>query len=200
MTSKKYYGVKAGRIPGVYPEWEQCQKQIHGFPNALFKGFSTEEEACSYVAAAHIAKPSDEQPMRLKAIADIFVDGSYYKNRYSWAFAVYQAGNLLFSNSGVGEDSEAAKMNNVAGELAAAVKAIEWAEMNNLKPITIHHDYMGIAAWAEGSWQAKNKFTLSYAQFASANLSWVQFQKVEGHTGVAGNELVDKLAKSALGL
>lgn len=200
MSSKKFYGVRAGRVPGVYLDWEQCQKQIHGFPNALFKSFPTEEEARSYVATAHSTPSTQAQQLRLKAIADIFVDGSYYKNRYSWAFAVYQAGNLVFSDSGVGQDCEAAKMNNVAGELAAAVKAIEWAELHNLKPITIHHDYMGIAAWAEGSWQAKNKFTLSYAKFASANLSWVQFEKVEGHTGITGNELVDKLAKSALGI
>ena len=48
--------------------------------------------------------------------------------------------------------------------------------------------------------QAKNKFTLSYAKFASTNLNWVQFEKVEGHTGITGNEFVDKLAKSALGI
>lgn len=199
MAGKKYYGVRAGRIPGVYRDWTQCKKQIDGFPNALFKGFPTEEEAKAYVNQVAVSSVAHTNK-RLESTADIFVDGSYYKNRYSWAFAVYQAGALSFSDSGAGEDDEAAKMNNVAGELAAAVKAMEWAEANHIQPITIHHDYMGIAAWAEGAWQAKNKFTLAYAKFASERLEWVHFQKVEGHTGVAGNELVDKLAKGALGI
>ena len=32
------------------------------------------------------------------------------------------------------------------------------------------------------------------------HLNLVSFKKVSGHTGVAGNELADKLAKQALGL
>ncbi len=201
MAVKKYYGVRAGRIPGVYNNWLQCKKQIDGFPNALFKGFLTEAEAQAYVKqAGNISSLQADKQDNQAPTVDVFVDGSYFKNRYSWAFAAYQQGKVLFSASGVGEDAEAAQMNNVAGELAGAVKAIEWAEQNNIKPITLHHDYMGIAAWAEGAWQAKNKFTLSYAKFVSARLNWIRFNKVAGHTGVAGNELVDKLAKEALGL
>lgn len=198
VTKKKYYGVRNGRIPGVYDDWNDCKKQIDKFPNATFKSFPTEKEAQDYfhnTAAPQI--PTNE--LRESQI-DIFVDGSYYRNRYSWAFAVYESDKLIFSNSGVGQDVEAAKMNNVAGELAAAVEAMKWAEENKVQPIIIHHDYSGIAAWAEGSWKAKNKFTEAYAKFASARLSWIRFTKVVGHTGVAGNELVDKLAGQALGI
>lgn len=198
MASKKYYGVRAGRVPGVYSNWGQCKQQIDGFPNAIFKSFLTEAEAKAYVNQA--AKISEVQSDEKHELAiDIFVDGSYYKNQYSWAFAVYQGGKVLFADSGVGEDEEAARMNNVAGELAATVKAIKWAEANAIKPVMIHHDYMGIAAWAEGSWQAKNKFTQAYVKFIFPRSSWIRFAKVEGHTGIAGNEFVDKLAKKALG-
>jgi viroplasmin and RNaseH domain-containing protein len=196
-TKKKYYGVKNGRTSGVFDNWSDCKQQIDKFPNAIFKSFPTEQEAQDYFHdTTKVQIPADE----LQAPLDIFVDGSYYQSRYSWAFAVYEGDKLIFVNSGVGQDEEAAKMNNVAGELAAAVEAMKWAEENKRHPIMIHHDYSGIAAWAEGSWKAKNPFTEAYAKFASARLSWISFTKVVGHTGVAGNELVDKLAGAALGI
>ncbi|MDR3572578.1 MAG: ribonuclease H family protein [Anaerolineaceae bacterium] len=197
--AKKYYGVRNGRTPGIYDNWADCKAQIDKYPNAIFKSFPTEKEAQDYFNTATVQRKNESEQGQESSI-DVFVDGSYFQGRYSWAFAVYQNGTLLFSNSGVGDDTEAAKMNNVAGEIAAAVKAMEWAEANNVKPITIHHDYSGIMAWADGSWKAKNRFTEAYAQFASERLSWLTFSKVAGHTGVEGNELVDRLAGEALGI
>src|SRR5690349_9689882 len=37
----KYYVVWSGAKPGVYSSWNECQKQIHGYPNAKYKGFKT---------------------------------------------------------------------------------------------------------------------------------------------------------------
>ena len=67
-----------------------------------------------------------------------------------------------------------------------------------LERVRIHHDYSGIAAWAEGSWQAKNKFTQAYARFMQDYRELVRFVKGAGHTGVEGNEVADRLAKAAL--
>ncbi|KAL0484187.1 ATP-dependent DNA helicase PIF1 [Acrasis kona] len=44
----KYYAVKAGRRPGIYYSWEECQAQVSGFPNAIFKSFETEAEASEF--------------------------------------------------------------------------------------------------------------------------------------------------------
>ena len=44
-TKKKYYIVKRGKKPGVYYNWPDCQKQVQGFPGAVYKGFVTKEEA-----------------------------------------------------------------------------------------------------------------------------------------------------------
>ena len=201
MASKyKCYGVKTGRNPGVYDNWSDCQKQVIKFPGSLFKGFQTTEEAQEFVNGKGTQAPAANDAKPQEASVNIFVDGSYHNGRYSWAFAVYENGGLVATDNGVGEDLEAANLRNVAGEMAGAVKAIEWAETKDKKPITIHHDYTGLAHWADGSWQAKNKFTQEYAQFTSEKLSWVTFNKVAGHSGVEGNELVDKLAKKALGI
>lgn len=44
-AKKKYYIVKKGKNPGVYYNWPDCQKQVQGFPGAVYKGFVTQEEA-----------------------------------------------------------------------------------------------------------------------------------------------------------
>ncbi len=46
MTSKKkFYVVWQGAKPGVYDNWQECQLQIKGFPEAKYKSFPSEEEA-----------------------------------------------------------------------------------------------------------------------------------------------------------
>lgn len=42
---QKYYVVWHGQRPGIYTTWETCQIQIKNFPNAVYKSFSTREEA-----------------------------------------------------------------------------------------------------------------------------------------------------------
>ncbi|MEX1003322.1 MAG: ribonuclease H family protein [Crocinitomicaceae bacterium] len=42
---KKYYVVWEGHLPGIYDDWEKCQAQIKGYPNAKFKSFNSLEEA-----------------------------------------------------------------------------------------------------------------------------------------------------------
>lgn len=41
----KYYVVFKGFNPGVYDNWDEVKLQTIGFPGALFKGYSTSEEA-----------------------------------------------------------------------------------------------------------------------------------------------------------
>lgn len=44
-----YYAVKVGRKTGIYESWEDCKKQVHGFPGAIFKKWKTKEEAECYL-------------------------------------------------------------------------------------------------------------------------------------------------------
>lgn len=55
MTSGKYYVVWAGHEPGIYFSWEECQSQVHNFPNARYKSFSSKEEAIK----AYRGRPED---------------------------------------------------------------------------------------------------------------------------------------------
>lgn len=45
MAKKKFYVVWKGVKPGIYTSWEECKAQVSGFENALYKSFSTQEEA-----------------------------------------------------------------------------------------------------------------------------------------------------------
>lgn len=196
MATKKIYAVKNGRSPGIYHSWDECRKQVHGYPDAAFKSFTSAEQAEAYLQGETAAQSQNTD----NAGYHVFVDGSFRKaaDQYSWAFVVYDGDKVRYANSGVGDSAEAAAIHNVAGELAAVMRAVKWADENNVKPLIINHDYSGIAAWATGEWKAKNKFTQAYVKYMSPYMNWVSFNKVRGHTGVEGNELADKLAKEAL--
>jgi ribonuclease HI len=200
----KCYAVKNGRNPGIYTSWAECAKQVKGYSGALYKSSATYAEAEAYICGDIACKSADRQQnvSQNGKHYNIYVDGSFDARtfRYSWAFAVYEDDSFaIHQANGIGKDINAASTRNVAGELQATVEAVIWAKTQNADSITIHHDYIGISEWATGRWKANNDTTKGYVQFIRQHLHWVMFKKVDAHTGVEGNELVDKLAKEALG-
>ncbi|QIX01622.1 hypothetical protein AMS68_007139 [Peltaster fructicola] len=49
--TSKFYAVRVGRRPGIYPTWEQCAAQVTGVSNPSYKSFTTRSEAEAFVAA-----------------------------------------------------------------------------------------------------------------------------------------------------
>ncbi|MBI5302760.1 MAG: ribonuclease HI [Chloroflexi bacterium] len=45
-----FYAVKKGRAPGIYKTWAECEVQVKGFADAIFKGFRTRAEAKKFLA------------------------------------------------------------------------------------------------------------------------------------------------------
>lgn len=198
MAVKKYYAVASGREVGVYTTWNDCQKQVIGYKGARYKSFPTREAAEAYVNGTDITAETSKD-----VAADgwaIYVDGSFLDGRYGWGFAAYRDGTLIHTANGADDKEEAAALHNVAGELKATIEAVRWAKEEGFSPITIYHDYAGIAEWALGHWKTNRDLTRRYADYISRHLSWVNFCKVTGHTGVVGNEMADRLAKEALGI
>lgn len=151
---------------------------------------------------------------------NVYTDGSYNEKTktYGWSYALYSDEDLIDSQAGAG-NGEAASMRNVAGELSAVMHAVkdlynrhvigeEACSQLNTKlsqfDVTIYHDYTGVANWVDGSWKAKNDFTKAYKAFMNKYLSdgrlKVKFICIHGHTGIAGNEEADRLAKQACGV
>lgn len=53
MAKKRYYVVWNGAEPGIYSSWKECEAQIKGVKQALYKSFDTLEEA----EKAHSSSP-----------------------------------------------------------------------------------------------------------------------------------------------
>ena len=45
-----WYAVARGVHPGIYRSWEECKLNVHGFPGARFKQFSSQEQARVFIA------------------------------------------------------------------------------------------------------------------------------------------------------
>lgn len=197
----KYYAVKSGRKIGIFNSWEECQKQVSGYNNAIFKSFKSLEEAKKYLNGSIEQKMISENSDRNKSLAVAYVDGSYDNNA-----KVYGYGSIIFINeekeiiSGYGDDTELIELRNVAGEISAAIKTMEFCLEHKIKNLDIYYDYVGIENWFTGEWKANTFFTKEYVKFADKikkNLN-VKFIKIKAHSGDRYNEEVDNIAKNAI--
>ena len=205
--AKKVYAVKNGRTLGIFDTWDDCQESVKGYSGAEFKSFKTREEAIAYLqdvpATVPDIPPTAEivSPETSSAVGIAYVDGSYNKDTQRVGSAcVLTVGeeSHTYTNSFYDEYG----MRNVSGEIDAAEIAIRKAIEAGLTKVIIYHDYLGISAWANGNWKCNKPKTKEYALTVAALRKdiEVEFHHVKGHSGVEGNELVDRLAKEAAGV
>jgi ribonuclease HI len=72
--TKKYYVVWKGHTRGVFDSWENCKKQVDGYPSPKYKSFPTEE-----MANHAFAQGSDEYLQKKQHPIHIIMDGLYGK-------------------------------------------------------------------------------------------------------------------------
>ena len=101
MAQKKVYAVKRGRTTGLFATWDECKKQVDGFAGAVYKGFTSAQEAqvwlfgASETASLFPDVPSEPKPRarksatphapatpekELSADYTVYTDGSCLKN------------------------------------------------------------------------------------------------------------------------
>lgn len=190
----KYYAVRIGRNPGIYHTWDECKRETMGFKGASFKKFSTREDAEAFINEIEEDKKESAEKDELV----VYVDGSYRNSDKSHSYGVYMFNDeeeYTYSKRFF-KDSD---MRNVSGEIKGAMRAMEEAAKLGKKKIYLHYDYEGIRSWALGFWKTNKEGTIYYKNFYDSikDKLQVKFIKVEAHTGVKYNELVDKLAKEA---
>ena len=165
-----------------------------GFKGASFKKFSTREDAEAFINEIEEDKKESAEKDELV----VYVDGSYRNSDKSHSYGVYMFNDeeeYTYSKRFF-KDSD---MRNVSGEIKGAMRAMEEAAELGKKKIYLHYDYEGIRSWALGFWKTNKEGTIYYKNFYDSikDKLEVKFIKVEAHTGVKYNELVDKLAKEA---
>ena len=199
----KYYAVQRGRSTGVFFTWAECQKQVTGFPGAVFKSFPTMEEAEAFAkgGSAPIDKENlfEKEPNALIA----YVDGSYHNGTGEFSYGmVLIHGSVEQTFCQKFTDTDLATMRNVAGEIKGAEAAMRYAVEQGFGKLYIFHDYEGIAKWCQGAWKTNKEGTKAYKAYFDSiqDKLEVVFVKVAAHTGDKYNEMADQLAKSALGI
>ncbi len=194
--AKKFYAVKKGQTPGIYRSWDECKKQVHGYPGASYKSFLTEEEAKVFINGNENKKVSNESE---KCIA--YVDGSYEHSVKLFSYGVvlfYKGKEERFYKAF--ENEELVSMRNVAGEIMGAQKAMKYCVEHGIEARDIFYDYEGIEKWCTGEWKTNKEGTKAYKAFYESIKSQlcVTFHKVAAHTGDLYNEEADQLAKKAI--
>ena len=214
MAKKKFYAVRQGRKTGMFLTWDDCKKQVMGYPGAIYKSFGTEAEAREYLGISGTAagksgavnmSASDEiqSANPTSDAVEIYVDGSYHAatKEFSYGMVVLIDGREeKFSQKLT--DPELAQMRNVAGEIKGSEAAMQYALDHEIPSIIIYHDYQGIASWCNGDWKANKAGTIAYRDFyqkAKQKVN-IEFRKVKGHSNDKYNDMVDELAKEALGI
>ena len=188
MPKQKFYAIKTPNESKIVMTWAECEKLTHGVKGVLFKSFGSRAEAEAWISGMEAPVPDGIR---------VFVDGSFSPDfpKSGWAFVVTENDAEIARGSGI--TAFDAESRNIDGEVMASFQAMRWLDSND-KTGTICHDYEGIARWAKGEWQAKSNIAKRYVAAAQPYLHRVSFEKVEAHTGVKWNELVDKLAKEAI--
>lgn len=202
----KFYAVRVGRSPGIYTTWDSCAAQVKGYPGAVYKSFKSREEAESFMvndqtsskqgADKNVTSPCSS------ASVDIWVDGSCIHNdgddmQLGWAYLIREGDQELHRASGNDIPPEAWQHRNVAGEIQAVLKALDWCHAHGISRATIYYDYQGLEEWVNGSWRAKTPFTQAYVKAVKAQDMDLRWEKVLAHSGEPLNEVVDQLARDA---
>lgn len=209
---KKYYAVRKGRKIGIYNTWEECRKNIDRYPGTEFKSFATRIEAENYINDNDNINSADyvnnanggitrDEALEKSSTIVAYVDGSYNGSDTEFSYGmVILEGDEEYQFCKKIKDESLAKMRNVAGEIAGAMAAMEYAVSHDKKRVIIYHDYEGIAKWCLGEWKTNKEGTIAYKKYYDEVIKKVavEFIKVKGHSNDKYNDMADELAKRAL--
>ena len=229
MAKKNFYAVRVGRVPDIYSSWPEAEQQVKGFPGAKFAGFATREEAEAFMQGGienttTVSNTSETEVKPLLSLentdydAIIYVDGSFIEDPnytfpngkhggpYSYGLMIIdREGNHYFSQGF--EPDEYSSSRNVLGEVKGATAALNYCINKNFTKVVIYYDYKGIELWCrpianERRWDATKAPTQAYAALYNSicDKITIDFIHTPGHSGIHGNEVVDSLAKAALGI
>lgn len=209
---KKVYAIKEGfnfttneRVENIIVNtWAECLKYVKGVKGAKYKSFEDINDAKKFLEEGSklLKKGVDEYP---KDCLHIYVDGSYSVSteKYSYGLVAVRDNVIEYIESSAAKDSTKSNIRQIAGELEAAVKGVEYAISKKDKKVVIFHDYEGIAHHATGFWERKEESSINYYNKMNELINSgveVIFVKVDSHTGDLFNEIADEKCKQELSI
>ncbi|MBU2557417.1 MAG: ribonuclease H family protein [Bacteroidetes bacterium] len=146
----KYYVVWRGSAPGIYTNWEDCQRQVKGFDGARFKSFKTLDEAKTALelgpekleqSTAIERNRNKSNPPNGQSIAvDAACSGNPGKMEYR---GVFTESNTELFRSKVFEEGT----NNI-GEFLALVHGLAWQHKKRIQ-FPIYSDSQNAINWVK---------------------------------------------------
>ncbi len=180
--SSKFYAVKKGKVPGIYRSWTECQTQTKRYSGAIFKSFSTREEAENFIG---------QENQEVKYEYTVYTDGSYMNNNSGGSAVVIENKSVFFAKTNV--DSE---QTNNRGELLG----IRLALQNTSGNILIYTDSQYSINVLSNGYTSKKNLDMIQQIHDLMKDRIVHYKYVPAHTGVLYNEIADKYAKMACSL
>jgi viroplasmin and RNaseH domain-containing protein len=211
--AKDFFAVTKGHQTGIFDGgWDEARQHVEGFKGARFKGFVTRAEAERW-----FEENQTNEVERGGLVA--YVDGSNTADGKAASYGLLigeenTAGEItqvLYMEGGIVTQQilpehvdlkEALAQRNILGEIIAALRAIRWVHQNGRRDLVIYHDYEGVGLWATGAFKARTFLTETYQMSAMSAMQYglvKAFIHVKGHSGVAENEIADRLAGIPLG-
>lgn len=224
--ASKFYVVWAGRETGIFTDWTSCKKQVDGFNGARYKSFLTREEAVAAFgnakpsagtgrAAASTAKIKTYNAAEVNALPveiKIFTDGGCEPNpgKAGSGVAVYQDNKVadlwygLYNPMGTNNTAELNALHQglllakdkIAKEKTAAVFSDSQYSIQCVTQWAIGWEKAG---WKKKGGEIKNLDLIKDIYALHQTLKdKVQVLHVNGHVGVQGNELADRMSILAI--
>jgi ribonuclease HI len=216
---KRFYAVRVGHRPGIYPTWDECRVQVDGYPNAVYKAFGTLEDAKAFLDTGTAAPPT-RQPAReeLPSARDrqstskgivIYADGACIGNPGPGGYGVV----LLYGDHRKEFSAGFRLTTNNRMEILACIIGLR--ALKEPCEVTLYSDSKYVVNTMSKSWALrwrrlgwKRKAENGELRDALNADLWaqmldlcekhrVQFVWVRGHSGNKENERCDELARTA---
>lgn len=226
---KQYYVVVHGHQPGIYDSWfgeDGASDQVEGFPEAIYKGFYTREEALDWLRSLGQDALSRHAPDLLDSVYQgapqrvstdilsdpnpdnvfIYTDGGALNNPGPGGYGVVLRHKARFKELSGGFRLTT----NNRMELLACIKGLQ--ALKKECSVTIHSDSKYVVEsmtqgwarrWQANGWKRSGNATAENVDLWQqlldlCNRYAVEFQWIRGHSGHKENERCHQLATEAM--